>query len=219
MRLGAISYGAGRRDQLNRRILSTRQHPRRHSQRNHKVRLDAIRKRIEQTGLVREVQLDDCPQDSRQLRQIHSTREFGHIFIFSEAELIDPEVLSTHVNFLGSRFLGSATWAGKPSGKDGQGFHVLRRVASSSPSPSLLRMPPANSGRTLGRDHRGIITALEPLGHLQPQQLPLLLLDGRIPAPLRVPHHPVVPQGSRTVTTPQALRVQPEYQQRLDLAA
>lgn len=62
----------------------------------------------------------------------------------------------------------------------------------------------------LRRDPRRARPGLEPLGRLQPHGLPLLLLRGRQPAPLRIPHEAVVPQGSPLITTARISPIQPE---------
>jgi len=62
-------------------------------------------------------------------------------------------------------------------------------------------------------DLRGAVPAGEPPGRIQPQPLPLLLLGGRIPATLRIPHALVIRQRPPGVTTSsrRALRVQGNY--------
>jgi hypothetical protein len=51
------------------------------------------------------------------------------------------------------------------------------------------------------RDLADRVAAGEPPGGLQPQPLPPLLLSGRIPAPLRIPHTPVIRPKPAHVTT------------------
>ena len=58
------------------------------------------------------------------------------------------------------------------------------------------------------RDLRDRVAAGEPPGGLQPQPLTPLLLGGRIPAPLRIPHALVIRPQPADVTT-RALRVNP----------
>ena len=62
-------------------------------------------------------------------------------------------------------------------------------------------------------DLRSAVPAGEPPGRIQPQPLPPLLLGGRIPATLRIPHALVIRQRPPGVTTPsrRALRVQRGY--------
>jgi hypothetical protein len=51
------------------------------------------------------------------------------------------------------------------------------------------------------RDLADRVAAGEPPGGLQPQPLTPLLLGGRIPAPLRIPHVPVIRPQPADVTT------------------
>ena len=51
------------------------------------------------------------------------------------------------------------------------------------------------------RDLADLVAAGEPPGGLQPQPLPPLLLSGRIPAPLRIPHASVIRPQPPDVTT------------------
>jgi hypothetical protein len=79
-------------------------------------------------------------------------------------------------------------------------FGPQRLSAAVLPGP----MPPPH--RPLGdpqvvRDLADRITPGEPLSCLQPQPLAPLLLGGRVPAPLRVPHAPVIRPQPADVTT------------------
>jgi hypothetical protein len=56
------------------------------------------------------------------------------------------------------------------------------------------------------RDFIEIVAAGEPPGGLQPQPVAPLLLGGRLPAPLRIPHTPVIRLQPAGVTT-RSLRV------------
>jgi hypothetical protein len=58
------------------------------------------------------------------------------------------------------------------------------------------------------RDLADPLAASEPPGRFQPQSLPPLLLGRHVPAPLRIPHAPVIRQHPADVTTC-ALRAQP----------
>src|SRR5207244_4415375 len=79
-------------------------------------------------------------------------------------------------------------------------------------SPAVPPGPVPPPHRPLGhpqvlRDLTDLVAAGEPPGGLQPQPLTPLLLGGRIPAPLRIPHVSVIRPRSPGVTT-RALRVQ-----------
>ena len=65
-------------------------------------------------------------------------------------------------------------------------------------------MPPPHRPRgdpQVARDLADPVTAGEPPGGLQPQPLPPLLLGGRVPAPLRIPHPLVIRPQPADVTT------------------
>ena len=75
--------------------------------------------------------------------------------------------------------------------------------------------PPPPPHRTLGDpqllcDLADPVATGEPLSCLQPQPLTPLLLGGRVPAPLPIPHAPVIRPKAADVTT-RSLRVQPGY--------
>jgi len=82
-----------------------------------------------------------------------------------------------------------------------------QRLVTAVP-PGLVPAPHRPLGDPqIVRDLADRVAAGEPPGGLQPQPLPPLLLSGRIPAPLRIPHNPVIRPQPATVTTC-ALRVQ-----------
>ena len=65
----------------------------------------------------------------------------------------------------------------------------------------LTRPPPAPSNPEIVRDLIDRVAAGGPPGGFQPQPLPALLLGGRVPAPLRIPHIPVIrPQPADVMT-------------------
>src|SRR5439155_2028224 len=79
-------------------------------------------------------------------------------------------------------------------------------------SPAIPPGPVPAPHRALGdpqvvRDLADLVAAGEPSGRLHPQPLPALLLSGRVPAPLRIPHALVIRPQLADVTT-RALRVQ-----------
>ncbi|MFD0395523.1 hypothetical protein ACFQ3Z_39170 [Streptomyces nogalater] len=58
-----------------------------------------VRQRIEQAGFLREHQLHDRTQSPCQFGDVDTTSEVGHVLVLCEAESVDPEVFSAHVNF------------------------------------------------------------------------------------------------------------------------
>src|SRR5882757_9856248 len=79
-------------------------------------------------------------------------------------------------------------------------------------SPAVPPGPVPPPHRPLGHpqvagDLTDRVAAGEPPGGLQPQPLTALLLGGRVPAPLRIPHNPVIRPQPAAVTTC-SLRVQ-----------
>jgi hypothetical protein len=65
----------------------------------------------------------------------------------------------------------------------------------------LTRPPPAPRSPEVVRDLIDRVAAGEPPGGLQPQPLTPLLLGGRVPAPLRIPHALVIRPDEAAVTT------------------
>src|SRR5207247_80369 len=95
-----------------------------------------------------------------------------------------------------------------------RGTQVARRTfisAQPSPFPTGTASPRPRPGHPqVAGDFTDRVAAGEPPGGLQPQPLTALLLGGRVPAPLRIPHNPVIRPQPAAVTTC-SLRVQAGY--------